>query len=706
MLIGLGLGIATGLVFGELAAPLRVVADAFIRLLQMMVLPYLVVSLVGALGRLERGTALAVARAGAGALVALWAVALLLVVALPLVLPPWTSGAFFSSSLVEPPGSFDIVAQYIPANPFRSMADNVVPAVVLFSILLGVGVMTVPDRAPLLADLAVLERALVRANGLMVRLTPLGLFAIAASTIATAGVEHVGRVQLYLAAFVAFGVLLTFVVLPALAAAVTPVPAWTVIRAARDPLLTAFVTGSLFVVLPQIVDRVKALVAEAAATDEHAEHAVEILVPVSFTFPHAGKVLTLAFVPFAAWTAGVPFGPGEAATLVLAGVGATFGSMNVAVPYLLDLLAIPADTFQLFLAVGVATFRVATLVATMHTLVLALVATAVVTGRLTVRWRTVATHGAAAALSIVVCAGGLHLVFGRLESPTGAQARLLTERPLLFPTDAVVRRDPPVAAPGPGSALARARARGVLRVGYAPGALPLSYFNARGELVGLDVDMAHAFARDLRVGLELVPADRTRLAADLDAGAYDVAMTAVPITTDRAGRVGLSRPYLHFTLAFVVRDERRGDFGTRERVQALRGLRVAVVADGYYADKVRRYLPDADLVTVASLEDFFERQQRDDLDALVHAAEIASAWTLLRPEYTVVVPQPDRLRVPVGYAVGVREIELRELLDTWILLKEADRTIHRLRRYWVLGIDEEHPAPRWSVLRNVLGWVE
>ena len=57
ILIGLGLGIFAGLFFGEPAAVLQPVADIYIRLMQMTVLPYLVTSLVVAFGSLEAAEA-------------------------------------------------------------------------------------------------------------------------------------------------------------------------------------------------------------------------------------------------------------------------------------------------------------------------------------------------------------------------------------------------------------------------------------------------------------------------------------------------------------------------------------------------------------------------------------------------------------------------------------------------------------------------
>ena len=54
VLLGLVLGILSGIFFGDLVAFLGVVGEAFILLLQMAVLPYVAVSLVVGLGRSVR----------------------------------------------------------------------------------------------------------------------------------------------------------------------------------------------------------------------------------------------------------------------------------------------------------------------------------------------------------------------------------------------------------------------------------------------------------------------------------------------------------------------------------------------------------------------------------------------------------------------------------------------------------------------------
>jgi len=54
ILFGVLAGAATGLFFGERTAVLQVVADAYVRLLQMTVLPYVTIAIITGLGEIGR----------------------------------------------------------------------------------------------------------------------------------------------------------------------------------------------------------------------------------------------------------------------------------------------------------------------------------------------------------------------------------------------------------------------------------------------------------------------------------------------------------------------------------------------------------------------------------------------------------------------------------------------------------------------------
>ena len=95
ILIGLALGIATGLFLGEYAGVFKYVADAYVRLLQMTVLPYLIVSLIAGFGSLDTSKAGSLfLRVGILTLV-LWGLTLGLVFVMPLAFPTVESASFF-----------------------------------------------------------------------------------------------------------------------------------------------------------------------------------------------------------------------------------------------------------------------------------------------------------------------------------------------------------------------------------------------------------------------------------------------------------------------------------------------------------------------------------------------------------------------------------------------------------------------------------
>jgi Na+/H+-dicarboxylate symporter len=141
VLTGLALGIVCGLFFGDMATVLNPIGRAYVRLLQMAIVPYITVSLIAGLGRLTPQQASRIALWGGLVLLLILIVGMVLVLLVPLAYPDWEAANYFSSSLVSSSSSVDFVSLYISANPFYALANTVVPAIVLFSIVMGVAVM-------------------------------------------------------------------------------------------------------------------------------------------------------------------------------------------------------------------------------------------------------------------------------------------------------------------------------------------------------------------------------------------------------------------------------------------------------------------------------------------------------------------------------------------------------------------------------------
>ena len=111
------------------------------------------------------------------------------------------------------------------------------------------------------------------------------------------------------------------------------------------------------------------------------------------------------------------------------------------------------------------------------------------------------------------------------------------------------------------------------------------------------------------------------------------------------------------------------------------------------------------MVRIDTLRDFFDKKT-PGIDAVVDIAEAGTAWTLLYPEYSIVVPKRHIRKTPVGYAVARRNRELVEFLNDWVLAKKGDGSILKVYNHWVLGQGAMKTEPRWSFIRNVLKWVD
>ena len=79
---------------------------------------------------------------------------------------------------------------------------------------------------------------------------------------------------------------------------------------------------------------------------------------------------------------------------------------------------------------------------------------------------------------------------------------------------------------------------------------------------------------------------------------------------------------------------------------------------------------------------------------------------MIYPAFTVVVPEPGTVKIPLAYPIAQQERGFGAFVNTWIELKQKDGTLDALFRYWILGQERGAGRPRWSVIRDVLHWVE
>ncbi len=713
IVVGLLGGIGCGLFFGELCGPLAIVGEAFVNLLRLTVLPYIAVALVASVGKLSLTQSRSLAVTGGLVVLLLWATVVVAVVVIPLGFPEWKAEAFFSTSTTELAPQQDLLSMFVPPNIFAAFVENKVPAIVLVCISMGLALSTIAeaDRRRMIDTLDVLADLLVRVSVFVTRLAPIGIFAIAAHTLGTMSFEELLRLKAYLIAYTIASVMLTFVVMPLMVCLFTPWRYRDVMTIARDPMLTAFATGKLIIVLPLLIQRTRELF-ETSGIAQNSEAAPPgVLYPLAYSFPPAGKLIGILFIPFAAWFTGRAMTLDQYPGLFAVGIPAYFGGPIVATPWLLDYAHLPHDMFQLFMLAGVLTGRLGDALGVMHLVVFSLLTASLMARQLKVTpvqvGKAVLVIGVTAVLMLFGMRTLLKNTLVNQESRSSVLARLqLIDDPVSCTIVPKAEPNPEPLLQGE-SLLERIRRRGVIRDGYNEDKLPFAFFNQTGGLVGYDVNMAHVLASDLGVKIEFVRFERATLVEQLNADHFDVVMSGLVGSLERSEAMLHTDPYMDVTLGLVVPDYRVREFRTLELINRMSSLRIAFAdLSRGFANQLRARIPDAELVEIDDNRDFFAQPTSGEFDALLISAESGFAFTLRYPDFEVVVPKMSKVSLPLFYAIANRDAEMRDFLHHWIRLRKDDGTTQSFYDHWILGRSSSVRERRWCIIRDVLEWID
>ncbi|CAN5381240.1 dicarboxylate/amino acid:cation symporter [soil metagenome] len=144
---------------------------------------------------------------------------------------------------------------FIPVNPIRSAADGQVVAVVVFALLFGFAAVRIDEarRTQLLGLVDAMVETLLVVVGWVLRLAPVGVFALGLVASAQSGLATAGTLLHYIAFIVTICIVVTLCVYPA-AIVLGRVAPSRFVRAALPSQLIAFSTQSSIASLPAMIE--------------------------------------------------------------------------------------------------------------------------------------------------------------------------------------------------------------------------------------------------------------------------------------------------------------------------------------------------------------------------------------------------------------------------------------------------------------------
>ena len=686
-----------GLVFGALSqleiAAVGALADTFVTLLQMKALPYIALSLIVGIGGLSP------MQAGKAFKQSLLILALLLVIALvfifltPVAFPNWPNADFYSPGAIKAPDELDLIALLVPANPFYALAHTIIPAVVLFSIFVGIGLMSVKGKRHTLSVLASLQAAVANISNLVMRFAPPGVFCIAYRAAVTIEASQIDGLFVYIASSVLLVGLLSFAVLPATVALLTPFSYRQLVKAFREAMVTAFATGSFFIVIPLLIEKTKALLAQTRAAEDNSGNNADIekipgiLIPISFSLPVGGKLLAILFTLFAAWFSGAYIASKDYLMLLSAGLPQLFGTSTLAMPKLLELFNVSASMFDFFIvAENLIVGRLSAVLSVSFATCLPLLLACAMSNTLKVKWRYLGRNLAVIPVISVLLFLTLRFGFNAIGHQYQGYETFI-QRDFLYPEvksrNLKQAQEQPLNARPFTGVLTRIRQRGFIRVGYFRDDLPYAFHNHEGKLVGFDIEIMHQLATDLEVEIEFVKIYHHQAAQLLASGYLDIT-SGIPVIPDNLREFTLTAPYSEQSLAFVVEDRRRSEFTRWQDITTREDLTIGIPETFFYQNAVQRHFTRGKAWEIASPRLFFREQYRH-IDAMLYGAAAASAWTLLYPDYSVIAPKPVLPPLAMAFPINKNDQEFELFMRNWIAMKQQNNTLSRLFGYWIGG---------------------
>jgi aerobic C4-dicarboxylate transport protein len=266
---GLVLGIILGVVVPDFAISLKILSDAFLKLIQMIVAP--IVFCVVVHGIAGAGDLKKVGRVGLKALIyfeVMTTIALVVGLVLAFLFAPGHGMNIDPSTLdakalsnyadhaknLKGAGVGSFIFNIIPTTSIDALARNDVLQVLFFAVLFGVALALVGEPAQQVTSMIeAVSKVLFKIMGLIVRVAPLGVLGAVAYTVGKYGVGSLKQLVSLVFIFYACVILFVLVVLGGVLRAVAGLNIFKFLNYFREELTIVLATASSDAVLPQIM---------------------------------------------------------------------------------------------------------------------------------------------------------------------------------------------------------------------------------------------------------------------------------------------------------------------------------------------------------------------------------------------------------------------------------------------------------------------
>ncbi|OFI01564.1 cystine-binding periplasmic protein precursor [Clostridium acetireducens DSM 10703] len=205
---------------------------------------------------------------------------------------------------------------------------------------------------------------------------------------------------------------------------------------------------------------------------------------------------------------------------------------------------------------------------------------------------------------------------------------------------------------------------------------PMEFRDNKNELIGFDIDIANAIGKKMGVDVEIVPTEFSGLLMALNAGKFDISISAISINDERKKAVDFSKPYAKGGQVVIVK---KGDTAVKS-VKDLKGKTVGCQLGTTGEEAAKKVEGLKELKTYDKATAPFHDLEIGRLDAVV-ADEFVGRYYLSKEKdkYDVVDSINEE---PIAIAFKKGDKELQEEVQKTIDELEKDGTLSKISMKW------------------------
>jgi len=708
MIIAVCLGIFTGLLLGDICQIFLPLEKAYVMILKITTIPYLITAIAYGVGRLIPSLVKEILKKGLILIALAWVINISVIYLAVYLFPQSTNGMIRSVYSDIPPTKINFFELLIPDNIFLSLTQNVIPSVVVFSLLIGLALICLQEKQVILSLLSNLFDSFTLITKWISRITPIGTFLVIADRVGTIQAVTVKQLVTYLIIYVLCILLLIFWIFPRLVGMLTSISATRWLKDLSPVLLLAFTTNVVIVTLPFMVELIKKELDRYYCKNLQLQEEIQGVISITFNLP-LGALLISIFVFFISISYHLHLSLIHQAQLFLltflTGLGSVgLGSWVNALNFILNSLNLPLAAIESYMTIAPFTAGLQATVSVMEISTLSLLIVLACHKFLQWRWKEIILKGTVTLLPIFLL---LTCFKSWVKLPS-------ISRPVesiydFSITDCVESKvftsEDPLPPPRTGDVFQRVTESKVLRIGYSPNSPPFSFFGNHGELVGYDIALAHLLAKDLECNLEFIPMQFPRFTEELNEGLYDIAASGLSITERRIKEACFTLPYMESQVVFIMKKQVKDRYTSIEKVLGNSELLFIVYRGSAYEDLLQKLsIPPSRYKIIDRYEEYLQKYP-DDI--LIRGEPQAISWVLNFPEFTIVFPSPVIGRENLAYGLAYRGGSIFCYLNQWLSLKKMEAITQQQYEKWVFG-KKDHSSDlkerRWSIIKNIFGW--